>query len=515
MTKDNENYQNALNFQKKGKYREALALARKIDNPGARAGLLIDCGSGIDKPSLIREGISLFQEVLEKGNSGISKASLLYNIGNGYYSIYKFKQRKGVNLIPPNDDDLRRAKRNYRESLLETKENSPSARSQAQVNYGNCLSAMGRSFDAIDAFNEAMLSEPRNGMAAGNLGIELDRIADITGKYRHYYLRAAFDSLSNALSPEMHLSYGGLEARRGFTSWHNRIKTIIDAHKNGIEHLQKVELLAQNEAERNYIQFCLNNRLFLNAWAGDPNVAPAVNDEIAFTPITTKAGDTETVPKLLQIMNEIKEAFSTARYLFYLSKADTDLLDNISRLTAYFDFEVDTQHGLSIGFCKSAYTRSFDILDKVARIVNIYFGIGKAIDTFWNVFAVKQSRGESHDIRFVARPSIISTRNFSLYALSDLCIDYFESEHVDLKTIDTRRNQLTHNYLAVVANEDDTKYVENSITKEELYRQTLSVLYLAKYAILYTVSAIYISENANQSRAKSMRIRYEQKWGNK
>ena len=514
MPGEQSKYSQALILEKQGKYRDALTIARTIDHPGERAGLLIDCGFGLAKPSLIRQGIAIFQDLLQKGGSGISKASLLYNIGNGYDSIYKLRQRKGVILVPPNDDDLRNAKRDYRESLLEVKGNSPDARSMTQVNYGNCLSAMGRSFEAIDAYYEALLSEPKNGMAAGNLGVELDRIANITGKYRHYYLRAAYDMLSNALGPEMYLSYGGIEALRGFENSQNRIKAIIDAHKDGIEQLRKIVISMQNKAYQNYISFCLNNRLFLNAWAGDPNVTPVVIDEIGFGPITTSVGDTETVPALLQLLNEIKEAFSSARYLFYLSQSNPNL-ENISSLTSYFDFEIETQHGLSIGFCKSAYTRAFDVLDKVARIVNIYFKIGKTRKSFWDVFAVKQSRGETHEMRYIARPGIVSTKNYSLYALSDLCIDYFESEHLDLKKITIRRNLLTHDYLAVVTNNEDSHYIENSITKEELFRQTLSILHLAKYAILYTVSAVYISENARQRGGKSKNIKYETKWGNK
>jgi len=513
MSEEQKKYQDALTLQKEGKYQDAIDMARNIAHAGARAGIFIDCGFGIAKPSLVREGISLFEDLLQKGDSGISKASLLYNIGNGYYSIYKLRLLKGVKVIPPNDDDLRKAKKNYREAMLETKGNPSAARSQTQVNYGNCLSALGRSFEAVDAYTEALISDPQNGMAAGNLGVELDRIADITGKYQHHYLRAAFDMLSNALSPEMHLSYGGMEARRGIENTRNRIKAIIDAHKEGIEPLQKVDLSKITKTERDYLLFCLNNHLFLNVWAGDPNVMPAVTDELGFGPITTSVGDTDTVPTLLHLLNEIKEAFSTARYLFYLSQSAPDSFDNASKITSYFDFEIKTQHGLSIGFCKSAYTRSFDVLDKVARIVNTYFKIGNVRDSFWDIFAERQSRGESHEKRYVARPAIVATRNIGLYSLSDLCIDYFESEHVDLKSIDTRRNLLTHDYLAVIMNVEDVEYIENSITRDDLYRQTLSVLRLAKYAALYITSSVRISEYKNSGKAKTMPIKYEQTWG--
>jgi uncharacterized protein Veg len=87
----------------------------------------------------------------------------------------------------------------------------------------------------------------------------------------------------------------------------------------------------------------------------------------------------------------------------------------------------------------------------------------------------------------------VSTYNYSLYALSDLCIDYFESELVDLKTIDARRNMMTHDYLLVKSYPSD--FIEkNWISSNELYRQTISVLRLAKYAILYMVSAVNIAE---------------------
>jgi hypothetical protein len=169
-------------------------------------------------------------------------------------------------------------------------------------------------------------------------------------------------------------------------------------------------------------------------------------------------------------------------------------------------------NGLPLGLCKSAYSRAFDILDKVARIVNVYFGIGKRRDYFWDVLAEKQSRGEMHEIRFVARPSVVSTHNYSLYALSDLCIDYFESEHVDLKTIDTRRNRITHDYLAVLRGIDAVTG-DYEITASEIYRQTLSVLRLAKYATLYAVSSLHIAERQRGNPKNAQRVTYQKSSG--
>ena len=126
-------------------------------------------------------------------------------------------------------------------------------------------------------------------------------------------------------------------------------------------------------------------------------------------------------------------------------------------------------------YAKLLTHRAFDILDKVARIVNIYFGIGNRKSSFWKIFAEKQSQGETHEIRFIARKTICDTKNYSLYALADLCIDYFEDAKVDFKTIDKRRNRITHDYLNVkpYLEEEDSK--ETVIGLDELGQQTKSV----------------------------------------
>jgi tetratricopeptide (TPR) repeat protein len=515
MITDGENYQLALRLHGEGKYKEAITIARQISEPAFRAGILIDSGTDAGKPQVVSEGVELFEAILNDDRGGISRASLLYNIGNGYSSIYKLRRMRGVKVVAPNDDDLRNAKIAYREAIAETKGNPTSLRTQILVNYGNCLSMLGRSLEAIKAYGEALELEPQNGMAAGDLGCELYWIADITGRYRHHYILAAHDALTKACSPQMHLSYGGLEASRGFRRVLEGLQELIDAHEYGLEPLKQISLPKSKPTTNRCIQFCLKHQLFLNAWVGDQTVMPAISDEIAFGPISTLARDKEIVPELLRVLNEVKEAFTTARYQFYLSLSESKIIDNISSITSYFDFDSDDLHGLYLGLCKSAYMRSFDVLDKVARIVNIYFKIGKRDDYFWHIFAERQSCGETHEIRTVARPAIITTYNPSLYALADLCIDYFESEQVDLKTIDARRNLMTHDYLAVLRKPKASLDARtNEVTASELYRQTLAVLELAKYAILYAISAVHIAEEQKGAPSKTTSIHYQHSIGN-
>jgi tetratricopeptide (TPR) repeat protein len=404
---DKDDYRIAVKLQKEGKHKEAIELIRKVSEPAFQAGILIDSGTDLGKLSLVREGIFLLENILNNNVSTFSRASLLYNIANGYSSIYKLRLLKGVKLIAPNDDDLRKAKRSYREAIAYARTAPRTFYSQILVNYANCLSQLGRSFEAIANYSQALEIDPENGMAAGNLGIELGRIEKITGRYTHHYIMAAHDLLSNALGPNMHLTYGGIEAKQGFDRARSRLEKIIDAHKGKLQPLQRISLSKTRTAKNLYVEFCLKEDLFLNAWVGNQDFAPATSDEISYGPITTRIKDVKVVPEMLNILDEVKEAFVTARYLLYLSQVKSNAQNDISALTSYFDVETDNLHGLYIGLCKSAYMRAFDVLDKVARIANVYFGLGKRDDYFWHIFAEKQSRGETHEIRFVARPAIV------------------------------------------------------------------------------------------------------------
>ena len=512
MTIDSENYRLALRLQKEGKYSEALETARRISNPIFRAAILIDSGDDARKPALIREGIRLFENALTQNNVNVSRASLLYNIANGYSAIFHSRLVNGAKLVAPNDHDLRKAKQCYRQALAETKGTSPLLRTQIFVNFGNCLSRLGRTFEAIEAFSAALELEPQNGMAAGNLGIELDRVAAITGRYLHHYLLEAHQAITVALSSKSHLSYGGQDAAIGFREKLNELQERIDAHEHKPQPLKKLSLSNQRSTRDRYILFCIRHRLFLNAWAGDQYVMPAISDEIEYGSITVRLSQVQMVSELLRILNEIKEAYSTARYLFYLSQLGSGVHDKISSLTTYRTTQGEEINGLQLGLCKSAYTRAFDVLDKVARIVNLYFKIGKTRDYFWNVLAEKQSWGPEHQIRFGVKPNVIATHNYSLYALADLCIDYFESEHVEFKSMDARRNRITHDYLAVIESATNVES-ESSVTVSELYRQTLATLKLAKFATLYAVSAVHIAEEQRGRPEDAKNMRYHESSG--
>jgi hypothetical protein len=513
---DIDKYHLCSKLLNEGNHVEAIKLAETLSNDAFRAAIFIDGGFALGDASKIKKGIKIFENMLlmDETTSGYSRCSISYNAANGYSSLHTLKRNKDKVVAPPNDSDLRNAKRLYRQAIQNLGNSEPSFASQVLINYGNCLSQLGRFIDAIECYEQAIHIDPTNGMAAGNLGIGLEHATLITGCYRHEYVALAHDFLKQALSPMMHLRYGSPQAINDFKRRLSYLESFIKAHKEPILLPEPAKACHKNKHQQAYIQFCIKNGLFLNAWAGNKNFTPGITDDISFGGITTSINDRHLVPELLRILNEIKESYTTARYLYFLSQRKSDILDNVSQTAIYFGNFDYSINGVYTGLCKAAYSRGFDVLDKVARIVNTYFGIGKREDTFWHIFADKQSLGEAHEIRFAARQTICDTHNPSMFALSDLCIDYFENAKVDLKTIDARRNRITHDYLNVklYVVKDDNK--ESVIGLDELEQQTKDVLLLAKYAVLYVVSAVNIAETRKEkSEERVMPMIYNGKQG--
>ena len=176
---DKEKYETSSRLLDEGKYKEALSLAESIATPAFKAAIFVDGGFALGKSGKVREGTGIFEKISSSDESeqGFTKCSLLYNAANGRSSIYKLRRIRRNSTVPTNDDDLRAAKKLYREALHALGTDKGSLASQVLVNYGNCLSQFGRFIEAIECYQKAIEADPTNGMAAGNLAIELEHAA--------------------------------------------------------------------------------------------------------------------------------------------------------------------------------------------------------------------------------------------------------------------------------------------------------------------------------------------------
>jgi len=93
-----------------GKYIDALHQAESILNPGYQASIFVDAGFALSKPGVVRKGIALFEKLIASEERK-EFASYLYNTANGYSSLYSLRRQRRSKTTPPNDKDLRLAKR--------------------------------------------------------------------------------------------------------------------------------------------------------------------------------------------------------------------------------------------------------------------------------------------------------------------------------------------------------------------------------------------------------------------
>jgi len=279
---DTYKYETCSRLLDEGKFKEALTLAESITYPLYRAAILMDAGLAIGRSGKVREGTEILENFLSSDQPGqqFAKSSLLYNVANGRSSLYKLRRQRRKSTVPPNDADLRVAKKLYRDALSALDDVGGAFESQVLVNYGNCLSQFGRYIEAIECYQKAGEADPTNGMAAGNLGMELEHAARIIGRYRHEYIALAHELLTRVLvDADMHLNYGSMSALQDFQSVHKRLQRFIAFHSEPILPPKPIEIKEDSKAQKEYIQFCLDNGLFLNPWVGNKELSPGITDD--------------------------------------------------------------------------------------------------------------------------------------------------------------------------------------------------------------------------------------------
>lgn len=180
-----------------GMYKEALSLARGIDDPACRATILIDAGYQLKKPNAVREGIRLFED-----------------------------------------------------TISETTSREMTYKAKLWVNYGNCLSQLGREIEAIDCYRRALDEDPENGMASGILGIGLYHVIRIMGKYKHDYILAAHEAISATLGYRMHLRHGTASAKATFVKTKSELDNIIKAHEGTLSPSKQTEAIFRRKPTR-------------------------------------------------------------------------------------------------------------------------------------------------------------------------------------------------------------------------------------------------------------------------
>lgn len=490
---------------------EALVLLREYDDKCGKdpnfwfnsGGFLIDIGTDLNQLNLVEEGIDRVELAISQ--AGYDTPNMFYNLANGYSALSNLDRRlKGKDYrLDPDSTPLSQAKYYYRKALKKIDHLNRDFRAQLWVNYGNCLSGLGRAVEAISAYDQALRLFPDHPMAKGNLAVELDHFAQIAE--HPIFLLDAHDMLEQVLSDEKLEKCSGVEARRSFE--HTRQRIADDISRLGIACSAREEEMAPafpSEYERDYVEFCVHHGLFLNLCLSCCRCGKYARDSVTFS-LITDTDDKTSFTRLSRVINEVKERYAFARLLLF--QALHPFLDTVSvdSLTTYVDNLDYAVYGIRIASVKLAFESAYNILDKIAHFINDYLELGVKVRTkltfTTNGWIWRENKSD------FLRPELLGLMNYHLFGLYDLArdldVDFRQPEQDGYwGQLRRTRNSLTHEYLiphvegmhwAVEA--DDAAL---HLFYTDLVERTIALLQIVRAAVIYLIAFIDLEERKKQ-----------------
>ncbi len=463
-----------------------LALGPSPNVSYIASALLVDIGNIKNDSSAISKGIHLMKKDLGViAKVPRYKPSLYYNLGNGYHGIFNLKsdeERKGILFRRSELDDAIK----YYVKALECNFNDPLLRSRIYVNLGNCYDSLGRSMDALECYDKALVYKPNHGMAYINKARALIFFARYTRKQHFRFLIEAYQLLKEGLD------YG---VNQGVIPLCQKDIQYIEGRFRGREYLlaKKGSINWSVKGETKFaeflIRYCLKNKLYLNICSfcqecsqaiGDPETIENVIISLKRTPGYL---DHDQFMRLASYINQIKQDYITARFLLILSqyrRINIKFVDAKVRLIDTLDFQ---NHNIRLELLKSSFVSLFNILDKIGVFIHEYLGLsdggGKKID-FSNVWYV-----ENKDIN----PKFYLIKNFCLNALYHMHRDIEKGKQQKIRNI---RNLLTHSYLNIYHSFGLPK--KGSMTEDTFLEDTLELARLVRNAVIYLLKFVLIEE---------------------
>ena len=504
----NELRQQAIQKMNAGDFEGALNLAYKMQSLGSHyfvsytvSGLLIDTGVALGDEKITKQGIELLQKDFEAIVRHERYApTAYYNLANGYSALFHFEKIRNPYVACFKKTELDQAKVCYRRAL-EYDLQDPMHTSQIWVNLGNCFDDLGRVIDALECYEEALKWKPDHGMALGNKGQALVYYARLTGEHQGTFLVEAYSLLSQALK------FGVLpEAVSTFSKYLEAIRK-WSPDKQTLDSLPKYPgytIKARSKFERFLIEFCLENRLYLNICNFCQRCDAAIGDTAVIqkmiVPINEGEGKDflkdDPYLHLSRYLNQIKQDYVTARFLLILSRYKGLNLNFVDKHVKIIDTLDYSMHNIYIQLAKASFKNFYDILDKIAYFINDYLelGIPEEEINFWRVwYPDRKTR--------IIRKKIEDTQNFSLNALFDIHKDFGKGQYKKLRNT---RDALTHRFINIRMFQELED--EENMTEDTFVRQTLELAKIVRSAIIYLLYFVYVEERKKEAKSKGILV---------
>jgi len=359
---------------------------------------------------------------------------------------------------------------------------------QMYTNLGNLFSYIGRFIEAQEYWNKALTILPNFSMAIGNKGHGLFHYGlalfepnhqDIFSIYSFHYLRSAL-ALKQYLHPN---------AAIGMQQMYDHLEKYIPeeffAEPPSLDNYD----LGDDEELRNYRRWALENLLFVNP-LNDLGAYTATSHDCLNLP--TLYFKTNRPPVYLNLFNQMKQEFATARFCFYtaisgskphFSDVDTTLVETMECVRYSYFLEQ----------LKISFRLAYSILDKVAYCLNDYLDlrIPSSKVSFRTIWYSDPKKRQLHSF-------FSDSDNWPLRGLFWLSKDLYEKDNdfeqvveLDAREIASIRNYLEHKGFKIlpelqlfpgIFDEEDVSF---AITRSSFEKKALKLLKLARASIMY------------------------------
>jgi len=364
------------------------------------------------------------------------------------------------------------------------------------TNLGGHLNRVGRFFEALECWNEALKYDSNFGMAVGNRGYGVGYFSTLLfdPSHREDYVKHAYQDMKRAIGLELNpdlradLEYYIGEVEQRYP------KDYLEGEFDFREYP-----LGDSDDEIQYRKWCLNNKLFLNPMNDLFVHSVSAHDILHLPSMIVKTGQR---PPWHCFVNQMKEEFVTARFLLYegMHKADTHYSDKEVALVDSMD---GSEYSINIEKVKMAFRMSYSLLDKIACFMNEYMQLGiprrnVSLSRLWYTKCNKKN---------VLRNEFVKRSNLPFRGLFWLCKDFYEDTphfrnaiEPDAQELSTIRNHLEHKSFQVINDYwgtsrngldryDETDFLYR-ITRTDFSKRSLKLFKKVRAGLMYMLLGV-------------------------
>ena len=344
---------------------EGLPTPRAIEHVGK----LRDMAFGLKQPDGISRSIRFGEDLFTRNLTPKEDACLHYLQSNSWEKLRLLRAKDGASIWGWEQTEIEKELFHLRRALNRDALKGLSTRHVSKVltNMAALLNHVGRVCEAQEYWDRAVSFIPDYALAKGKRGYALTHYAHVLYDRTHIdkLLKKARGDLRSAVSADV---YEG--ARKYFSKRLQWIDTSFPNLKKG----RDFSLFAYKQGsdeEVTYRKWALEHRLFLNP-LNDLGPYPAAMRDVLNVPAIVGGGHEATF--FQGIFNQMKQAYVSARYLYY-EGIFSDSTHFSDRDVTLFDTMDYPSYSLAVEKTKSAFRMAYSTFDKIAFFLDAYMGL--------------------------------------------------------------------------------------------------------------------------------------------